>query len=71
MAASQCRKQVRKKQKMDRPYGVERAVGGRFARAFMALGLLSVLAACAGHPGETVSMPVEEEAARYRAHARA
>ena len=71
MAASQCRKQVRKKQKMDRPYGVERAVGGRLARAFMALGLLSVLAACAGHPGETVSMPVEEEAARYRAHARA
>lgn len=71
MAASQCRKQVRKKREMDRPYGLERSVGGRLARAFMALGLLSVLAACAGHPGETVSMPVEEEAARYRAHARA
>ena len=71
MAASQGRKQEREKREMDRPYGVERAVSGRLARAFMALGLLSVLAACAGHPGETVSMPVEEEAARYRAHARA
>jgi hypothetical protein len=71
MAASQGRKQEREKREMDRPYGVERAVGSRLVRAFMALGLLSVLAACAGHPGETVSMPVEEEAARYRAHARA
>ncbi len=71
MAASQCRRQVREERKMDTPHGAERSVGGKLARAFMALGLLSVLAACAGHPGETVSMPVEEEAARYRAHARA
>ena len=71
MAASQCRRQVRKERIMDRPCEQPRPAGGRLVRAIMALGLLSVLAACAGNPGETVSMPVEEEAARYRAHARA
>ncbi|MFP2871805.1 transglycosylase SLT domain-containing protein [Acetobacter tropicalis] len=37
-----------------------------------ALGLLALLAACAGQPrpGDAPSMPVAEEAAQYRAHAR-
>ncbi|WP_230975684.1 transglycosylase SLT domain-containing protein [Acetobacter garciniae] len=43
----------------------------RIARGAVLLGMLASLAACANGPGgDNVSMPVEEEAAYYRAHAR-
>ncbi|MGV4877884.1 transglycosylase SLT domain-containing protein [Acetobacter indonesiensis] len=44
----------------------------RVLKSSPALGLLALLAACAGQPrpGDSPSMPVAEEAAHYRAHAR-
>ncbi|GAN60350.1 hypothetical protein ACI01nite_06560 [Acetobacter cibinongensis] len=47
-----------------------RAVVRRAVRTTPVLGLLGLLAACAGQPQTGPSVPVAEEAAQYRAHAR-